>query len=41
MNRVDRFGAWLLTGPVGRFAAFLLDLGSALISAMRRRRQAP
>jgi hypothetical protein len=33
----DRFLAWLVTGPVGRFTAFLLDLGGALIAAGRRR----
>jgi hypothetical protein len=26
-----RFAAWLVTGPVGRFVAFVLDLGTALI----------
>jgi hypothetical protein len=29
--------AWLVTGPVGRFVAFFLDLGAALIGAARRR----
>jgi hypothetical protein len=27
---VDRFAAWLLTGPVGRVVAFAGDLGAAL-----------
>ena len=26
---MNRFAAWLLTGPVGRFAAFVGDLGAA------------
>jgi hypothetical protein len=33
----DRLLAWLVTGPVGRFVAFFLDLGAALIGAARRR----
>jgi hypothetical protein len=37
----DRFLAWLVTGPVGRFAAFVLDLGAAslqgLVNKLRRR----
>jgi hypothetical protein len=35
---LDRIGAWLVTGPLGRLAAFVLDLGAALIDAVRRRR---
>lgn len=31
MSRRDRFAAWLVTGPVGRFVAFVLDLGAALV----------
>jgi hypothetical protein len=27
LNPVERFATWLLTGPVGRFAAFFADLG--------------
>jgi hypothetical protein len=34
---VDRIGAWLVTGPLGRLAAFVLDLGAALIKAFRDR----
>jgi hypothetical protein len=34
---VDRIGAWLVTGPVGRLAAFVLDLGAALIKSFRDR----
>ncbi len=33
----DRFGAWLFTGPVGRFVAFVLDFAAALIDAARGR----
>ena len=29
MTERDRFAAWLLTGPVGRFVAFCGDLGAA------------
>jgi hypothetical protein len=34
---VDRLAAWLVTGPLGRLAAFVLDLGGALFDAARRR----
>jgi hypothetical protein len=33
----DRFLAWLVTGPVGRLVAFVLDLGALLWRAVRRR----
>jgi hypothetical protein len=37
----DRAGAWLLTGPLGRLAAFFGDLGAALLgwaaTKLRRR----
>ena len=37
MSTVDRILAWILTGPVGRVAAFFGDLGAALASwALRR-----
>jgi hypothetical protein len=36
---VDRIGAWLVTGPVGRLVAFVLDFAAALIAAVRRRRR--
>ena len=26
MNPLERFAAWILTGPVGRFVAFFTDL---------------
>lgn len=34
---MERFLAWLVTGPVGRLVAFALDLAAALINAARRR----
>ncbi|HSJ16705.1 MAG TPA: hypothetical protein VK920_01260 [Solirubrobacterales bacterium] len=34
---MDRIGAWLVTGPVGRLAAFVIDLSAALIGAARGR----
>jgi hypothetical protein len=33
----ERILAWLVTGPVGRLVAFVLDLGAALIQAFRER----
>jgi len=27
LSPIERFATWLLTGPVGRFAAFFADLG--------------
>ena len=27
LNAAERFATWLLTGPIGRFAAFFADLG--------------
>jgi hypothetical protein len=30
MTTKDRFLAWLVTGPVGRFVAFFLDFAAAL-----------
>ena len=36
---MDRIGAWLVTGPVGRLVAFVLDFAAALIDAVRRRRR--
>jgi hypothetical protein len=37
MTLRDRVGAWLVTGPVGRLVAFVLDFGAALLDAVRRR----
>ena len=31
MKLVDRLGAWLVTGPVGRLVAFLADLAAILL----------
>ena len=36
ISRRDRMLAWLVTGPLGRFSAFVLDLGSALVASARR-----
>jgi hypothetical protein len=33
----DRFLAWIVTGPVGRFVAFVLDLGALIWQTARRR----
>jgi hypothetical protein len=33
----DRLRAWLVTGPLGRFAAFLVELGAAIVAVLRRR----
>jgi hypothetical protein len=34
---LERFLAWLVTGPVGRLVAFVLDLGALAWNAVRRR----
>jgi hypothetical protein len=33
----DRVLAWIVTGPVGRFIAFFLDLGAFAVAALRHR----
>jgi len=33
----DRLRAWLVTGPLGRFAALAIEFGAALGRAVRRR----
>jgi hypothetical protein len=33
----DRLLAWIVTGPVGRFIAFFLDLGALASATLRRR----
>jgi hypothetical protein len=33
----DRLRAWLVTGPLGRFAALAIEFGAALGRAARRR----
>jgi len=37
MSPRDRLLAWLVTGPLGRLVAFVLDLAAALFNAVRRR----
>jgi hypothetical protein len=37
LRRADRLRAWLVTGPLGRFAAFVVELGAALALGLRRR----
>ena len=34
---LDRLLAWIVTGPVGRFVAFFLDLGALVWATLRRR----
>jgi len=34
---LDRLLAWIVTGPVGRFVAFFLDLGALGMALLRRR----
>jgi hypothetical protein len=34
---MEWLASWLVTGPVGRFVAFVVDLAAALIDAARRR----
>jgi hypothetical protein len=34
---LDRLLAWIVTGPVGRFIAFFLDLGALAWATLRRR----
>jgi hypothetical protein len=37
----DRFLSWLVTGPLGRGLAFLLDLGALAWRTLRRRAPDP
>jgi hypothetical protein len=37
----ERFVVWVLTGPVGRGIAFVLDLGTALLRAALGRQSDP
>jgi hypothetical protein len=37
LSGADRLRAWLVTGPLGRFAALLIEVGAALGRAVRRR----
>jgi hypothetical protein len=34
---MDRFRAWLVTGPLARGAAFVIDLGIYAIRSLRRK----
>ena len=34
---LERFLAWLVTGPVGRLVAFVLDIGALAWNTARRR----
>jgi hypothetical protein len=38
LGPADRFRAWLVTGPLGRLAALLIELAAALGRALRRPR---
>ena len=37
LDAADRLRAWLVTGPLGRFAALVIEFGAALGRAVRRR----
>ncbi len=37
LSPTDRLLAWLVTGPVGRFVAFVLDLSAALAQGLIRK----
>jgi hypothetical protein len=37
MDSAVRFRAWLVTGPMGRLAAMLIEIGLAVGRAARRR----
>jgi hypothetical protein len=37
MNAVQRLGAWIVTGPVGRLAAFLADITAYMWQRLRER----
>jgi hypothetical protein len=37
LGSADRLRAWLVTGPLGRFAAIAIEIGAALARAPRRR----
>jgi hypothetical protein len=30
----DRFAAWIYTGPIGRLAALVMDIGSLLVAGL-------
>ncbi len=35
-SRIDRLGAWLVTGPLGRGVAFAIDFAAALRTFVSR-----
>lgn len=37
LGAADRLRAWLVTGPVGRFAAFMIEFAAALYRGLRTR----
>jgi len=37
LSAADRLRAWLVTGPLGRLAALVIEFGAALGRAVRRR----
>jgi hypothetical protein len=37
IGTLERFRAWLVTGPIGRVGAMLIEIGAALGRAVRRR----
>jgi len=37
LGRADRLRAWLVTGPLGRLAALVIEFAAALRRAVRRR----
>lgn len=39
LGRVDRARAWLVTGALGRGAAFAVDFGAALRTMLKQRRE--
>jgi hypothetical protein len=38
LGAADRLRAWLVTGPLGRLAALLIEFAAALGRTLRRRR---
>jgi hypothetical protein len=39
LTAADRLRAWLVTGPLGRFAALAIEFAAALRRGLRRRRE--
>jgi hypothetical protein len=38
LSVADRLRAWLVTGPLGRLVALLIEFAAALVRGVRRRR---